>query len=120
MAEVKTDKPINIAQLTAEMGGVPLHSIGPRPDGSTTVRNLRPEDDNQAALDAAVAAHVEDPEWRTPALVAAEQARAGREQRRASLDAGLRGYLAAPSPSPAQTAEQVKALIRLALDLLDE
>lgn len=69
MAEALTTKTINPAQLSFEMGKVPLRCVGsyqgdPRyPDGSTKVTT---DEITQAQLDTAVAAHIANPAWTDP------------------------------------------------------
>lgn len=65
--ETTTKKQVNISQLGYEMGCASLRSVGPDPDEVTVIRAV--EDGttvSQTDLDAAVAAHVADPNWEDP------------------------------------------------------
>ena len=65
---VEVSKPVNLGQLSAELGGVPLWSSGPA-DGVTTVWG----EVDIAALATAVAAHVAEPTPDTPDVPSVEQ-----------------------------------------------
>lgn len=72
-AEVLTDRAVNPAQLSYELGGAGLRVVGPYPDdlddealaGKTKVAIVDGGVD-QAALEAAIGEHVADPEWADP------------------------------------------------------
>lgn len=63
---VEVSKPVNMGQLSAELGGVPLWSSGPDADGVTTVWG----EVDSAAL---AAAHVAEPTPDTPDVPSVEQ-----------------------------------------------
>lgn len=54
---VEVSKPVNLGQLSAELGGVPLWSSGPDASGVTTVWG----EVDSVTLAGAVAAHVAEP-----------------------------------------------------------
>lgn len=85
MAEVTTTRPINLYQLGIEIGGPP--SFRMRDDG--TNRTIGTDDVTQAALVAAVAAHVAD------------------------------AAVAPPPPPPVLSAEEKLAAAKATLDALD-
>lgn len=66
---VEVSKPVNLGQLSAELGGVPLWSSGPDASGVTTVWG----EVDSAALAAAVAAHAAEPTPDTPDVPSVEQ-----------------------------------------------
>lgn len=113
MASVTTGRPINLGQLSNELGGVNLTAN--THEGVTVVSTVDSYD--QAALEAAVASHVaidEDANKRTV------------EDRAQQALTGNAAFLASPAPTAAQVAAQVRALtrqsnalIRLALGKFD-
>ena len=64
MTELTTTKPINISQLSFEMGRVPLRCVGPDADGAYKLRFDEPI--TEAAAAAAVEAHSANPSWTDP------------------------------------------------------
>lgn len=66
MPEVVTSKTLNVSQLAAELGGVPLRAVGPDDDGNTLVAV---QGGTKAALDAAVDGHTAAPAWVDPGYV---------------------------------------------------
>lgn len=66
---VEVSKPVNLGQLSAELGGVALWSSGPDASGVTTVWG----EVDSAALAGAVAAHVAEPTPDTPDVPSVEQ-----------------------------------------------
>ena len=70
MATATTPNPVNLYQLGLELGGgIGFRCVGPDPDGITTVNT---DDVDQAALEAAIAAHVADPAIVPPSAVEPE------------------------------------------------
>ncbi len=66
---VEVSKPVNLGQLSAELGGVPLWSSGPDASGVTTVWGEVDGD----VLTATVAAHVAEPTPDTPDVPSVEE-----------------------------------------------
>lgn len=92
MAAAITTTRINAGQLGVELGRVPLRVVGPHPDGSYVVRAGNNESVDQAALEAAIAAHAANSGWTDPNPPPAtpEQQRAARlEQLRAKGAAAM-------------------------------
>jgi hypothetical protein len=68
MASITTDRDVNPSQLAHELvaalGGTrPLHVVGPRADGTTSIDA---PGTGVESLNDAVAAHVADPNWQSP------------------------------------------------------
>jgi expansin (peptidoglycan-binding protein) len=100
MSAVTTTRLINLGQLAAEMAGKPLSALGDQ--GTTTVTCHDPAV-TQAALQAAINAHV---------AIDEQANRATLEQQAATALTGNRDFLALASPTNAQVVAQVKALTR--------
>lgn len=112
MSTTTTTKPINLDQLTTELGGAGLSMSD---DGSE--RTITTDQVDQATLDSAVTAHVAIDEQGNENTI--------RDQALTALQTN-RDFLAIASPTNAQTLAEVKALarqanglIRLALDKFD-
>lgn len=113
MATIETTRAVNLAQLSAEMGG---KNLSGKVEGATTAVTSF-DSTTQAALQAAVDAHVAVDERANRTTI---------EQQAATALANNKSFLAIASPTTAQITAQVKALtrqnnalIRLALGRLD-
>lgn len=99
MATTTTTKPVNLGQLSTELGGLAMTAN--LHEGTTTITTVG--DYDLAALEAAVAAHVAIDEEANRVTI--------QDRARAALTANTT-YLALTSPTAAQVAAQVKALTR--------
>lgn len=87
MAQLTTEKVVNLGQLSVEMGRIGLRAVGPDEDGQT---NISTDGASEDELEAAIAAHVADPNWTDPnpppEVVEAEKRDAERSQAQADID----------------------------------
>lgn len=60
---IATDRPVNAGQLSVELGRVAVHVVGPDAEGISLVD----ADTDPQTLEAALLAHVADPQWVDPA-----------------------------------------------------
>jgi hypothetical protein len=121
MAETTTTKAVNPAQLSVELGRVPLKAVGPDDDGAWTVR----ADVAQAALDAAVNAHAADDRWADPnpsdETVAAEARVSNQQTIEGRLDQALdqmRAHVARGTFTAAQRDAALLLVLRVCIGLV--
>lgn len=100
MASTTTIKPINLGQLSAEMGGVPMTAN--LHEGVTTINTVDDSVD-LAVLEAAISAHVAIDEQANKLTI--------EDRARLALTAN-NNYLSITTPTAAQISAQVKALTR--------
>lgn len=111
MSKATTTRPVNLYQLSQEIGGKPaLRSVGPDSEGVTLVRA---EGVSQATLAAKVAAHVADPNVTPPPSVEQTNADTIRERAVQALEANRTFLAKSNAQMDAQAIrEQTKALTR--------
>lgn len=112
MAESTVSKVVNLYQLGQEIGGNPaLRSVGPDPEGKTTVIA---ESVDKATLDSRLSAHVADPNVRPPKTAAEtqdENETTFTRDRMAQVVAKARSIMADPANSADWTAGERKVIL---------